>query len=297
MQVISSDQIKTHSVKVTEKIQNRYLKEFIKNSLENDNLTITANTYYYYTFLEEYFSYEIIFFEKTNKKFILEPFLFTAYYHNKDTKSIDIFLTHRYFVIYKNQELLLFKNISNISIEDLNSFIIQTYKIEVNNIIPIDETKLSKLKKEYLSNNTQKSITFIPFKYSHSFNIFLSFFFISSISLGYYLNTKSNQVVEQNNPIELINIQNKYLELRQIYKNNEKKPIDKIIRFFQYLKENSITLSTLKYQHTNINTTLFHKNKIHLLNSIADYQKEIKINSLTYNKQKQNYQMDITLEF
>ncbi|MEA3353852.1 MAG: hypothetical protein U9Q33_08565, partial [Campylobacterota bacterium] len=147
---IDARDIQTTSLKVTEKIQSKYLLQFIKNNLANQELFITTNSYFYYTFLESTSTYEIIIFNHQDSfNIILEPFLFETLYKDTNPQGYDIFFTDNYFTVYKNGEFLLLKQITDVSQEDIEIYVSQTYHMDINNVTYIDKTGLGQLKEKH----------------------------------------------------------------------------------------------------------------------------------------------------
>lgn len=298
MKVIDSTNIQTLSIKVSEKINKKNVFDFIKTNLMNSDVVITSNTYYYFTFMKPYLSYELIVFDKIDDQCTLEPFIFTSYYEKNSTKSIDLFLTNSYFVLYENKNLLLYKNITNISSEDIESFIYQTYKVQIDNTYTFDNDKIKKIKEDYLKNNSlSNKLKFYSINQNNSFNIFLSFVLVVSTVFGYMIYNKlSVSIVVQDDSNYLQVIQDKYQKLKEIYKNNDKKPIDNMVEFFKYLKLNHIRIDSIRYKDKKIQTTLFHKNKKKLFDTLAIYTQNISIKSVIYDQYEEDYKMEISIE-
>ena len=180
VEVIPSNTIHSFSVKVTEKIDSKYIDDFIRTNIDTHSIKIDQSSNFYYIFIESSLSYEIIVFDKIDKKiFTLEPFLLLGYYDDlKNHSGVDIFLTDTYFVLFKDKKFLMFKNISNVFQEDIKVFVSQTYNIQIENIIKIDKQKLELIKENYFTSYHPK----INYKYTDvrkdtSFKIFQLFFF------------------------------------------------------------------------------------------------------------------------
>ena len=295
VEVIPSNTIHSFSVKVTEKIDSKYIDDFIRTNIDTHNIKIGQNSNFYYIFIESSLSYEIIVFDKTNKKnFILEPFLSLGYYDDLvSNNNIDIFLTNNYFTLFKDKKFLLFKNISDVSQEDIKLYLSQTYNMQIDNIIELDKQKLEDIKQNYFTSCYPK----IKYKYTdvkkdNSFKIFQLFFLIISLSFGYFVYSKSDKLNEVTQPsYELISLENRYKNLKLEYNKHNKKVIGKTIDLFKYLKLNNIIVDKLEYTNSKIQTVFLHKNKKKLLDFITTYGDNIDIKSIEYQDKKDNYKM------
>ena len=112
VKVLASDSVLSFSINVTEKIDSKYIDDFIRTSIDTQNIQINKNSSFYYKFLETSSSYEIIVFDKTHKNLVLEPFILLGYYDDFiSNNSIDVFLTNKFFVLFIDKKFQLFKNI------------------------------------------------------------------------------------------------------------------------------------------------------------------------------------------
>jgi hypothetical protein len=298
MKVIKSSNIQSLSIKVSEQINDKYILDFLRTNLASSDIELDSNSFFYFTFLKEYLSYEIIVFTKDESEFILEPFVLQSFYTNEVSNSIDLFLTNSYFVIYENKIPLLFKNISSLSKEDIESFILQTYKIKIDNTYIIDEQKLLKIEEEYISKNSKfSSFKFYPFKEDKSFRIFTIFIVIATAIFSYIIYNKSQKSITiKDHTLELQASKNKYQELKKIYQNSQIKPVSNMFEFFKYLKLNDILIDTIVYKNKMFQTILIHKNKQNLLDIFTMYSKNISMNSMVYDDFEEEYKMEISIE-
>jgi hypothetical protein len=291
------DNIQTLQIKVTERISKKNILKFIRTSIEHSDLIFDPQDSFYYKFIKDSLTYEIIIFNSNTKLYKL-PFLFKFHYKNtKSNSTTDLFYTDHYFTIFKDKELLVFKKIKNTSKDDLLIYIKQVYKLNIDNSIKIDNTKLLLLKDQYHQNKTFYKPIIYKIDINNSFRNFILFTISMLIILCYLFYDKST------NTNSFINISNQQLKFKKqyeklytIYRSNNKKDIDKLINFFKYLKINNIKIDKISLANSSVKTILIDHDKSKLLNFLNSYKKDIKVKSIKYNNENQNYSMDITIE-
>lgn len=301
IEVIKSNKLKTLSIKVTEEINSKYLFDFLQTNILKSDLIITPNSEFYYSFIKSNMSYEIILFQKsenTLSNFVLEPLLPLGYYESNSSDTMDLFYTNNYFVVYQNKKLILFKQITNVTMDDIVLYLLQTYKIKIDTKIKIDDILIENFKNNYIKNpkirkNYQINLLFID----KSFQILKVFVLIVTILFGYllYNNLNGNQIISKSSK-ELISLEKRYNNLLQMYKKNSKRPLDSMMIFFKYIKLNKIIVDTVMYKNKKIETILIHKNKKILLDTVTMYGKKIDIDYIKYDKKIDKYRMEILIE-
>ena len=220
-------------------------------------------------------------------------------YNNNDAITIDLFYCDNYFVVYQNKKLILFKQINNISKEDIELYLLQTYKIDIDNIVKIDSELLQNVKKSYIQNKDFKTSYQLNLLFvDKSFRRLQVFTLIATVLFSYLLcsNLNGNQIIVKSSK-ELVSLENKYNNLLQIYNKNSKKPVYSMIKLFKYIKSNKIVVDTVIYKNKKIKTILIHKNKKILLDSVTKYGQNIEIKYIKYNKKMNNYKLEILIEF
>jgi uncharacterized membrane protein len=290
----SSSTINTLSIKVTERIESKYLTDFILTTIKNSDIQINQKSFYFFTFLKSSLTYEIIVFVDQEKKdFIFEPFLLLGYYYKKRSEnSVDLFLLDNFFVLFKNQQFLTFKTIQNAKPDDVKIYLLQTYNIKIDNTIQIDQKESRQIRANYFVHYKDK----INYDYgtlykNNSFKLFQLFVLISTIVFGYFIYEKVN------NTKQIKSIRKKdttldiaYNRLKNQYKQHNIKVIDKTIELFKYLKLNKITVELFDFNNNQINISLIHKDKKRLLDFLTIYD-TVDVKSIEFQKDKSNYKM------
>ena len=302
VEIIDSKAITTLSQKVTQEIDSKYLLEFIKTSILNSNIPTDKNTQYYYKYIESSLSYEILIFQNNNtNNFILEPFIFLAFYDiNETVNSVDVFVSNETFVLFKNRELLVLKNVENVSNEDIKIYVYQTYNIKIDNFIQIDKETIQQLKTKYLLNNYKKiDIKFHKIIENKSFTFFIIFLTVTTLLSLYILSTKmDNSNIKDskaNKSPQTVLVQNHFSKLEKIYNKHNLKNIEKTIELFKYLKLQGITLETFEYKSNKIYANIVDKQKKKLLDFITVYTEDIEINSIEFNENDSVFIMSVEI--
>lgn len=296
-EVIKVDFITSFSIQVKEKINKKFLQSFLETSLNKNNITQDKNQYYYYIFLEDNLSYEILTFNTNGKKdFIPEPFLLFEYYNNKkETKGFDLFLLNNYFVLFKDKRLILYKKLNIANKGDILLYLNQVYSIEPTNIIELSSSRLKEYQKNFSLSNKDKRIKLHNFYRNNSFKYFSYFLISSFIILGYLIFHDYTNPNIATDKYKLKNIESKYKNIKIKY--NTKKITQQLIDLFGYLKINGIYIEKINIDKGIVSTSIFHKIKGKLFDFTTIYSKNVRINSISHIKEKDIYKMEIKIEF
>jgi len=294
--VIKVDFITSFSIQVKEKINKKFLSSFLETALYKNNITQDKDQYYYYTFLEDSLSYEILTFNTDGKKdFIPEPFLLYEYYNNKkETKGFDLFLVNNYFVLFKEHNLILYKKLDILDKKDILLYLDQVYTIKPTNIIVISNSQLEKFKEDTSPFKKDKKVKFHSFYQNNSFKYFSYFFILSSIILGYIIFQDYSYPTIAKDTQKLQNLESKYKNLKIKYNSN--KITKNLIDLFGYLKINNIYTKQINIEKGILSTSLFHKSKDKLLHFATMYSGKTKLNAISYIKEEDIYKMEIKID-
>lgn len=284
MKTLNTNDISTLSIKVTEEIAKRNIHTFLKTAISNSDLFFSKNTYYYYYYNSNTFIYEIIFYEKSSETTTLEPFLI-AQKLNQNDDVIKIFLVVDYFIVSKNNKLLIFKKVNTIDVEEISLYVNQMYKIEEFEIIEITQEYIDSLLDE---KKTLLNDEFYPLYPKKSFYVFSAFVTISSLIfiLMLYLVYYKEEHVKIAKKV--------HTKVHRVSSNNS---IDKIIELFEYIKLNDITIDNVFSSNKKIKTILYHPQKSQLLTFANTYKKNFNIKLLKYDDIKRMYIMEIIVEY
>jgi hypothetical protein len=288
MKILDTKELLTFSIKVTEEIQSKNLLPFLRTSLLHSGLKLHKNSYFYYSFHIKTLTYELIIFVKPSQDTFLEPFLFSENYGEE--KENCVYVTSLYFVFFQNQKLILFKNISENSLEDIEIYISQLYNLNDVKIKLVEQEELETLKNTKSKSSIEKPTykTYAVNK-DNSFNIFLSFLLMSFLSFLFIV-----YFSYENNSSRIIN--KKIVNQNKITKNVHKKPFDKIIPLLKEMNGYNLLTKKIQFKHTKLEVILYHQNKEELLKFLNTTKYKIFMKSLNYNIAQNSYSMDVIIE-
>ncbi len=299
VRVLKSNEIQTLSTKVTQQIHSKYLNDFVKTSLEENQISYENNSKYYSTFIEENLSYEIIVINSSKKEnIVLEPFIFQGYYNLTHTiQSIDLFLLNDFFVLYKNKQFITFKNIANASAEDVKLYISQIYHLTIDNIVVVDDNEYEKIKNNYFK-SYYKAIKYQKLTSKIEINFMAILTLCSVLTLGYLLYDRfyipiqpTDKTIDISKNIKLEQTK----KLQTIYNKHNQKSIATTVELFKYLKLNKITIIDITYQQSYLQILINHHDKQKLLNLLTIYD-DIIVTSIAVDKTMHRYQMNAKIK-
>lgn len=297
-ELILTNKIKNLSVHVTDEISPKYLKEFIKTSLEIENLSLNIQNKIFLSFIEEIQTYEIYILESTLKLPLNIYQIFSTYYYNNESTSIDLFITKDFFTVYKNGIFYFSKRNKDYSKDDILSYISFNYKIKIDNVYTIDDNSLEGIKENYLANfKKMKKLNYISFEENNSYKYFLIYIFILLILSSYMFYEKLNEdinCISKNNIQQLDNYKKKYQNLLNI-KSNTNNITKDIIEFFNYLKIYKIYLIKMEYKD-GIHASIVADCKDKLYNFISMYDKKTKVLYIKKDKNIAQFVMEIKID-
>lgn len=291
LKIIDISEIQSFSIKVTEEISDKYLLEFVRTSIVNQQLYITKYSRFYYRFISSSLSYEVILFNDKTSKNIPEPFIFKSLC---DTTTKELFITPYYFCLFDSKQLILYKIIANILKEDIQTYIEQLYKIKIDKVTVVDEEKTNLIKQDFLAKHTQNKFDFYSVKRDSSFFIF-SIFFALMLSIFiffiYNFQNKNQLTLKQNDNI--VSYEKGYTQLLRLYKKSQNESITKVVKLSNYMSGYNISINKLTYKNSKLYLLLENSSRKKLLQSIANYLGDITIQSIQFDKNTNKYTMDI----
>jgi len=287
------DKFITLSICVTEEIKPSKVLTFIRTQIKLRQLLITQKSYFYFVFLPQVLKYEIIVFSNLEDAYSTNFFSFFKFCQNDDTFTL--FITSCFFTIYQDKKLLLVKKISNTSLEDIESYIEQTYKIKHLKIVHIED-KQQKLKfedeKELKKSIKKKLYRYVP---DNSLKYFL--IYVTSVVLFflfYLYETYQLKSLKTKEPL----IKNYTLLTKEeiIYKKHTNKNFPHtLIKFLDFIEKKKIELKSIEYLNNTLQLKLSSKSKKNLLEVLEYSQSNLKLKSIKHDSNLQKYNMEIIL--
>jgi hypothetical protein len=274
--IISYSKIKNISVQTTAKILNKHIKNFILSSLKLNNIIINKNDKIFFSYIKSANIYEIYILNTTNSNISTQYHIFNTFYkHKSSNKSIDIFITKDFFVVYKESRFYFAKKNKKYKTSDIIKFIEYKYHIKIDTVNIISDILL----KEYetnIYNSKTCSIDFISLKISYSLVYYLIYIFTFCILVSIFF-IKENKITH--------NIINK--KANKIY--NKDITNDIIIN----LNKHNIYINKIDFDKK-YTLSLYSKNIKNIYNFLSEYKNKVNIKSLY--QDKNIYYMELELE-
>lgn len=296
IKTIDIKDIHTFSFSVSEEINDKYLLKFLRTSILDKDIPLNKNTTFYYRFLKESLTYEIVLFDTKVDSLIFEPLVFEEFYkdENIERNSIDLFLTKEYFCLYKEREFVFLKVIKDVSDDEIKEYISKTYNLNVSNIYNFDESKIEELKKEYVKNKKVKPQASFVFE-DKSFTYFKLFTLLGAFLLLGGLYFKDPLVLnEETSSKDLEYYKSGYEKL--LDKHARDYDIDETRELLKYLKIYKVRLINLEYKNKKTAVLISHKNKQNLFDFISVFEKRIKINKIEFRDEEKQFFMDLVIK-
>lgn len=293
LNIVDITNIQSFSIKVTEKIQKKYLLDFLRTSLEN-KVDIDTDLNFYASFISSSLTYEILSFKGNLQHSFPEPFIFITECHNAQK---ELFITENYFCIFDSKKLLFYRDIENILHEDIQTYIEQLYKIKIDKVSVIQKSEYERIKNNFQSQYNRYTFDFYPLKKDNSFKIFSAFIVLVIVLFIFALYTAVNKKTIAVPKSETKPFYEKgYKKLLLLYNKSKNKPIEKIIDFCEYIINCNINMEQLQYKNGKLYFVLYNKKRKKLLHVISNYTEEIKIHSLKFDKSTNRYTMEAELD-
>lgn len=275
--------IDTILIPVNEKIKQKHLRKFIFTSLSLENIDFKKSNIFV-TYLYKSNKYQVFVFDKSFS--FLEIDIFQCFYKT-ESKTIDVFLSDNYFVIYINQKFYYYQKINyEINDEDLCQYIEKNLELEIDNIYRLNFDDLENLESKYIKSNLKTSLINISEITNKSFKIFILYVFILLLSFSLYL---YYSLIEKQNKISNIKVEQKNSLL--LYKNSHKYDyFNKYIKStLLNLSKNHLKLEYFKYKNNELELSFISKNRSDIYSFLDLYRNSLEENSIDYLKEKKVY--------
>lgn len=275
--------IDTSLIDVNEKIKQNNLRKFIYTSLTLEDIDYSESNIFV-SYLYKTNKYQVFIFDK--RFTFLEIDIFQCFYKS-ESKTIDLFLSDNYFVIYINQHFYYYQKINyEINDDDLFKYIEKNLELKIDNIHRLSFDDLEELKAEYIKSNISTSLIDISESNNKSFKIFIFFILLLVILFAIYL----YYFIENNEALILSKKEQNQNSLME-YKNSHKyNYFDEDIKtILLNLSKNKLKLESFKYKNDELKLSFISKNRIDIYSFLDLYKNKLKENSIDYLKEKKVY--------
>ena len=281
---ISSDQIITLELDVSEEIDNNSLRNFVLTSLNLNNKEYSANDLIYTTYIKELKQYQILL---INNKFSKAEFqVFELFYKDK-AEGLDLYLCDKFFCLYKNGVFYYYQAIEfSLTIDEFLDFISKKFNTNVNNYKKIEVEELEELKSEYLQSKKKSSLKNINKKRNNSFIFYLIYLFLLVYICIYYIEQNSTNNVEKPIPntsnldYEKFKKEHTFLSLENDFN-----------KIFESINKHSLEIISFEYKKAKIKMILNSQIKDDLYLFLNEYKKSLISSSVYFDEKKELYEV------
>jgi hypothetical protein len=280
---ISSDQIITLELDVSEEIDNNSLKDFVLTSLTLNNKEYSSNDLIYTTYIKELKQYQILL---INNKFSKAEFqVFELFYKDK-AEGLDLYLCDKFFCLYKNGIFYYYQAIEfSLTIDEFLDFISKKFNTNVNNYKKIEVEELEELKNKYLHNKKKSSLKNINKKRNNSFIFYLIYLFLLIYICIYYIEQNSTNMTEEpksntsNLDYEKFKIEHTFVSLENDFH-----------KIFESINKYSLQITSFEYKKPKIKMILNSRIKDDLYLFLNEYKKSLISSSVYFDEKKELYE-------
>lgn len=275
-------EIDSFFIEVSEAISSKHLHDFLHSNLMLKGISLDASSAIFYSYLASCQQYFIAHFPLENEPCFIEPQLLKFYYfeQTKVENQIDLFILENCFVVYENQELLLFKLIQQkVSAEQIQHFIQKSLHLSVDNCIEVHPQQVKIFQQQFEANlDYIKPLSYLKNNHYKELKRFLAVCFACLLTvilaLGYeiFFDKKTKQPIVQ----------------KSVYPQKALKSV-KIADVIERINYYKLQVTTIDFHNELLFLTLKHTQKSHLIEFLTHYQAEVK--RLKYNTQERVYEL------
>jgi len=270
--------------KVSEKIQNRNLKNFLITSLKINNINIKNKDSVFLSFVDELNEYQI-FILKENYRFF-EFQVFEIFYENKNKEAYDLYICDNFFCLYKNGAFYYYQYFSlDLPVEEFIEYLDKKFQIKILDYKIIDKNYFQELKELYLKKDLKNQLNFIKLKKDYSFYFFIFYIFILIFAISWkffeHENLKKIELKAQNE-IDFRNIKNN-LEFKSFY--------EKLALLFQQIDKNNLELISFEFKNDTSKIVLNTISKEKIYSFLEDNKVNLKSSTINFLNEKNIYEV------
>lgn len=266
---ISSFEIKTFLINVTEKIDDKYLAKFCKTQLTLNDYSLGQNDFLGTVYLEESNQQFIFITKDSNKSFIFDIF------YDELEKYDEEFICIVYcdvIYIFKYKKLYYFQVLDyTLQNQELKNLIDEKLNIQINKIVNLENKDLEKieivnLKNSIVNLNSSKKINW--------FRLFTLYILFLIVIASFLLHEKLNE---------------KPIEIKKEYYTYKSKKLDEILKV---LNQNNILIDNIK-EDNKLKITVSIKKEFYTDDLIAVLKKSFKIITSNFDEKSSLYKVEI----
>ena len=280
---ISTQEIFSLELDVSEEIDNNSLKNFVLTSLNLNNKEYSSTDLIYATYLQELKQYQVIL---INNQFTKAEFQVFELFYDDISEGLDLYLTNEFFCLYKNGVFYYYQAIEfSLTIEEFLDFINKKFNTKVNNYKRIQKEELEELKNKYSQKNKKSNLKNINKKKDNSFIFYIIYLFLLLYICIYYIERNNSQKTE--NPT----IQNQSINYEKFKKEHTFISLENDFNgILENIKKYSLQIISFEYKKPKIKIILDSQIKANLYLFLKEYKKSLISSSIYFDEKKELYE-------
>lgn len=270
--ILPQEKLTLLEIEVSEKIDNKNLKNFIYTNFKLKNITTNKNDKIFIIYIKELKKYQIFI---LNEKYDFFEFqVFEQFYENKEEfGKVDLYLSKDFFCLYKSSKIYYYQKLNQIIQKDeLIEFLNKKFQINIDNFKQIDKNEIEKLKNIYLGKNIKQNLSFLNLNQDYGFIFFVLYLFVILIfSFFIFSNEEKIEQIENKEEINIDILKHKYK-----FQSFQ----EKLDLIFQDININSLDLQSLEFKQNRLKLILTSSKKEDLYQFLEKNNKNITFSSI-----------------
>ncbi|WP_323588598.1 hypothetical protein [Aliarcobacter butzleri] len=270
--ILPQEKLTLLEIEVSEKIDNKNLKNFIFTNFKLKNITTNKNDKTFLNYIKELKKYQIFI---LNEKYDFFEFqVFEQFYENKEEfGKVDLYLSEDFFCLYKNSKIHYYQKLNQIIQKDeLIQFLNKKFQINIDNFKQIDKNEIEKLKNSYLEKDIKQNLSFLNLNQDYGFVFFVLYLFVVLIfSFFIFSNEEKIEQIENKEEISIDILKHKYK-----FQSFQ----EKLDLIFQDINTNSLDLQSLEFKQNRLKLILTSSKKEDLYQFLEKNNKNITFSSI-----------------
>lgn len=270
--ILPQEKLTLLEIEVSEKIDNKNLKNFIFTNFKLKNITTNKKDKTFLIYIKELKKYQIFI---LNEKYDFFEFqVFEQFYENKEEfGKVDLYLNEDFLCLYKNSKIYYYQKLNQIIQKDeLIEFLNKKFQINIDNFKQIDKNEIEKLKNSYLEKNIKQNLSFLNLNQDYGFVFFVLYLFVVLIfSFFIFSNEEKIEQIENKEEINIDILKHKYK-----FQSFQ----EKLDLIFQDINTNSLDLQSLEFKQNRLKLILTSSKKEDLYQFLEKNNKNITFSSI-----------------
>ena len=270
--ILPQEKLTLLEIEVSEKIDNKNLKNFIFTNFKLKNITTNKNDKIFLIYIKELKKYQIFI---LNEKYDFFEFqVFEQFYENKEEfGKVDLYLSEDFFCLYENSKIYYYQKLNQIIQKDeLIEFLNKKFQINIDNFKQIDKNEIEKLKNSYLEKNIKQNLSFLNLNQDYGFVFFVLYLFVVLIfSFFIFSNEEKIEQIENKEEINIDILKHKYK-----FQSFQ----EKLDLIFKDINTNSLDLQSLEFKQNRLKLILTSSKKEDLYQFLEKNNKNITFSSI-----------------